>query len=62
MEIPLDFLGSGQYEEQLFADGPDADKVATSLTITTQQVLSGDKLKLHLAPGGAVAIFTRIRP
>jgi len=63
LEVPLDFLGSGHYEAQVFADGADADKVATSLTITRRKVSSGDRLKLHLAPGGGAAvIFTRSTP
>ncbi|HMD97395.1 MAG TPA: glycoside hydrolase family 97 protein [Terriglobia bacterium] len=63
LEVPLSFLGSGTYEAQVFADGADADKVATSLEISRQRVSSGDKLKLHLAPGGgAAAIFTPTAP
>jgi alpha-glucosidase len=55
-------LGTGEYEAQIFADGPDADKVATSLSITKKQVRGGDKLTTHLAPGGGVAvIFTPVK-
>jgi alpha-glucosidase len=57
LEIPLSFLGSGEYEAQIFADGPDADKVATSLSITNKRLKAGDKLNLHLAPGGGLAII-----
>jgi len=56
-EIPLSFLGTGEYEAQIFADGADADKVATSLSITKKQVRGGDKLPVHLAPGGGVAVI-----
>ena len=59
LEVPLSFLGSGEYQAQIFADGADADRVATSLDITSRRVSSGETLKLHLAPGGgAAAIFT----
>jgi alpha-glucosidase len=67
LEIPLDFLsapagGTAQaYEAEIFADGPDADKVATSLTISKKRVTASDKLTIHLAPGGGVAvIFTPV--
>ena len=62
LEIPLSFLGSGEYEAQIFADGADADKVATSLGITKKRVRAGDKLPVHLAPGGGLAvIFTPVK-
>jgi alpha-glucosidase len=57
LEIPLNFLGSGEYEAQIFADGPDADKVAPSLSITKKRLKASDKLNLHLAPGGGAAII-----
>jgi len=62
LELPLDFLGSGQYEADIFADGADADKVATSVSISTKRVSRSEKLSLHLAPGGGAAvIFTPAR-
>ncbi len=57
LEVPLDFLGSGPYLAQIFKDGSDADKVATSLTIDKKWVKAGDKLKVHLASGGGVAVI-----
>ena len=68
MEIPLDFLAgrggsptaptSGQeYEAQIFADGPDADRVATSLSITKKIVRAGNRLNVHLASGGGLAVI-----
>jgi alpha-glucosidase len=63
LEIPLDFLQSGDYEAQIFADGPDAEQVATSLSISKKRVSAHDTLEEHLAPGGGLAvIFTRIKP
>jgi alpha-glucosidase len=62
LQIPLGFLGSGEFEAQIFADGPDADQAATSLAISKRRVKSGDELTLHLAPGGGAAIiFTPVR-
>ena len=57
LDIPLGFLGSGEYEAQIFADGADADKVATSLSISTRRVRATDKLSIHLAPGGGLAVI-----
>ena len=57
LQVPLDFLGSGQYQAQIFADGADGDKVATSLNISTKRVSTSDKLSLHLAPGGGAAVI-----
>ena len=59
LELPLGFLGKGQYEAQIFSDGPDADTVGTSLAISTKRVKPSDKLTVHLALGGGLAaIFT----
>jgi alpha-glucosidase len=57
LEIPLTFLGPGEFEAQIFADGADADKVATSLAISKKTVKSADKLSVHLAPGGGAAVI-----
>lgn len=62
LEIPLDFLGGSrttqqEYDAQIFADGADADKVATSLSVSTKRVKAGDKLSIHLAPGGGLAVI-----
>jgi alpha-glucosidase len=57
LEIPLEFLGSGEYEAQVFADGPDADRIATSLSVTKKRVRASDKLSIHLAPGGGLGVI-----
>ncbi len=57
IELTLDFLGTGEYEAQIFADGPDADKAATSLEISKRRVTATDKLAVHLAPGGGAAVI-----
>lgn len=36
----------------IFADGINADREATDYKHTYRQVTSGDKLQIHLAPGG----------
>ncbi len=45
----------------IFADGINADREATDYRHTSQQVKTGDKLTIHLAPGGGwTAILTPI--
>ena len=61
LEIPLSFLGVGEFAAQIFADGADADKVATSLAISRKQVEAGGQLALHLAPGGGAAVIFKRR-
>jgi alpha-glucosidase len=57
LEIPLKFLGSGRFEAQIFADGADADQVATSVATSNEILTAADKLALHLAPGGGAAVI-----
>ncbi|MGO8816370.1 MAG: glycoside hydrolase family 97 protein [Terriglobia bacterium] len=57
LEIPMGFLGPGDFEAEIFADGADADKVATSVATSKKDVKAGDKLSLHLAPGGGAAVI-----
>ena len=62
-EIPLSFLGPGKFEMKIFADGADADKVATHVTVSKRMVNSTEALKIHLAPGGGwAAILTPVAP
>jgi alpha-glucosidase len=57
LDVPLDFLGSGEYRAQIFADGPDAETNAKSLAVSTRTVKAGDHLALHLASGGGAAVI-----
>jgi alpha-glucosidase len=59
IDVPLDFLGAGEYEATIFADGPDAATEGTSLEITKKTLKAGDKLGLKLAPGGGAAVILR---
>src|ERR1022692_2267702 len=56
LEVPLSFLGSGAYDAEIYADGPNAaaqpkDSVAEKRRVNAQTVL-----QLKLAPGGGSAI------
>jgi len=59
IEVPLGFLGQGDFDVRLFADGPGADEDATKLAITTTAVTATGTLALHLAPGGGAAVILR---
>jgi alpha-glucosidase len=55
--LELAFLGVGDYEARIFADGPDAAADGTSLSVETKRVMAGDRLDLRLAPGGGAAVI-----
>ncbi len=51
-EIDLSFLPPGQYELTQYKDGINADRHAEDLAKEETRVDSGDKVNIHLAPGG----------
>ena len=57
-DLPLDFLGDGNYRAIIYEDGPDADYRTNPypMTIRRIDVDNTSILHLHLAPGGGVAI------
>ncbi len=60
LEIPMSFLGAGNYSAEIYADAPDADRLPKNVTISKQRVNRTTKLSVRLAPGGGHAM--RIRP
>ena len=58
VNISLDFLGSGVYEAEIYADSPDAHfrDNPYGIEITRRHVGPSDQLDLYLAPGGGFAI------
>ena len=58
LSLPLDFLGDGRYEAIIYEDGPEADYRTNPYPVTIRRfdVDKSSVLKLHLAPGGGVAI------
>ena len=50
--IDLSFLGEGSYEAEIFSDGINADREATDYKKEVRTVTSGNKLNIHMAPGG----------
>ncbi|MBK8881527.1 MAG: glycoside hydrolase family 97 protein [Bacteroidales bacterium] len=52
MELDLSFLPQGQYSMEIFQDGINADRFAGDYKHYKTDVKSGEKIKIHLAPGG----------
>lgn len=61
-EISLDFLDSGSYMAEIYADTPDSDKQPKKYAIKKVKVTSKSKLTLNLASAGGAAIhFEKIK-
>ena len=56
LEIDLSFLGDKAYSGKLFKDGVNAHRIARDYKSETIQAKKGDKVKIHLAPGGGFAL------
>ena len=56
LEIPLEFLGAGQYTADVISDASDADASPTHTGIQQKTVNRSDTLKAILVPGGGQAI------
>ena len=55
MNLDLSFLPAGQYTMEIFQDGINADRFAVDYKHYKVNVKSGEKMKIHLAPGGGWA-------
>jgi alpha-glucosidase len=55
MNLDLSFLPAGQYSMEIFQDGINADRFAADYKHYKVNVKSGEKMKIHLAPGGGWA-------
>jgi alpha-glucosidase len=55
MDLDLSFLPAGDYTMDIFQDGINADKYASDYKHLKINIKSGDKMKIHLAPGGGYA-------
>jgi len=53
--LDLGFLGKGCYQAVIFRDGINADRDAADYKKELRQVTAGERLDLHLAPGGGWA-------
>lgn len=55
VEVDLSFLPAGTYKVEYFVDGINADKVAMDYKHGEAPFKSGEKLTVHMAPGGGFA-------
>jgi alpha-glucosidase len=56
LDLPLAFLGAGQYRAEIYADAADADRLPRNTSIVKQTVNRSTHLKPHLASGGGYAV------
>jgi alpha-glucosidase len=56
IDVPLSFLGSGAYNAEIYADGPNAAAQPKDSVLEKRRVDARTVLKLKLAPGGGSAI------
>jgi alpha-glucosidase len=55
MDLDLSFLPTGNYTIDIFQDGINADRQTEDYKHLKNSIKSGDKMKIHLAPGGGWA-------
>ena len=60
LDIPLNFLGSGQYIAEIYSDAPDATENPTHTTLESKPVSQSTVLKAKLVSGGGQAIRIRL--
>jgi alpha-glucosidase len=56
VDIPLEFLGSGEFLAEIYSDAPDAGVNPKHTTIEQRRVTASSVLKVNLSPGGGVAV------
>lgn len=55
LEVDFSFLPEGSFTLDAYQDGVNADRNASDVKKSTQQITRSTKLKIHLAPGGGFA-------
>ncbi len=61
LDVDLSFLGSGAFEADIYRDGPNADRAGVDYVHEKRPVTTADHLRVHLAPGGGLAIRVSAR-
>lgn len=56
VNLPLEFLGSGEYTADIYSDAADADAHPKDTVIEQRPVNASTVLKMKLAPGGGLAV------
>ncbi|HEX7071875.1 MAG TPA: glycoside hydrolase family 97 protein, partial [Rhodothermales bacterium] len=59
VEVSLDFLGPGEHNAEIYADGPNAANDANDIVFETRTLSQGDTLRIDMAPGGGMAARMR---
>ena len=59
VEIDLSFLSDKAYSGKLFKDGVNAHRIGRDYKSENIQAKKGDKMKIHLAPGGGFALVLK---
>jgi alpha-glucosidase len=52
LDLPLSFLGEGNWEADIYMDGPNADRAGVDYAREKRPADQGQTIKLRLAPGG----------
>ncbi|MCL1893737.1 MAG: glycoside hydrolase family 97 protein [Holophagaceae bacterium] len=52
LELPLSFLGKGDWEADIYKDGPNADRAGVDYLREKLSTDQSQTIKIHLAPGG----------
>ena len=52
LEVDLSWLGAGAFSADIYRDGPNADRAGVDYAREKRPVTAGDRLRIHLAPGG----------
>ncbi|HEY1336887.1 MAG TPA: glycoside hydrolase family 97 protein [Bryobacteraceae bacterium] len=60
IDVPLEFLGRGEFTAEIYSDAPDAAQNPKHVTLEQRSVSASTLLHVKMAPGGGQAI--RIRP
>ena len=59
LEVDLSFLGDKTYNGKLFKDGINANRIGRDYKTENISAKKGDKMKIHLAPGGGFALVLK---
>ena len=59
LEVDLSFLGDKTYSGKLFKDGINANRIGRDYKTENISAKKGDKMKIHLAPGGGFALVLK---
>jgi alpha-glucosidase len=59
LEVDLSILGEKAYSGKLFKDGINAHRIGRDYQSEAIQAKKGDKMKIHLAPGGGFALVLK---